>query len=232
MESIESLLLQPGLLYFTLIAAAWIGMLMLLIPGTGIIEIVAAIGLLYAVFGLLHVGASLAGLLLIIAAFIFYAVAVLRSYWYASEKVKSGLSEPPPLLGAVVGTVVQTIGGLLMAASLPGLEWWLVIALALGSLAIYRWMLIPTVNALRPPPQTGMEALIGAQARVRKPPRGPDKPGTVFISGELWAASSEDTLQEGDLVDVVARDGMSLVVQKAVMARPPSSEDSDDAEAL
>lgn len=216
MEAVAtSVLFDPNLLYFALVLSAWIGVLALFMPGTGFIELVAVSGLLYGAGGLLYLGGGLLGLLLVVASFVIYAGVILRQSSLARAEAKGAALAEPPIIWAVVGAVVQIAGGIVISIGLPGLLWWLVILLAVISLAVYRWMLLPTVNALYPPPQAGVEAMIGATTRVRTAPEG-NTPGMVLLEGELWQVVSDDALATGDMVDVIARDGMQLVVQKSV----------------
>ncbi len=209
---IPAFLLEPNLLYLMLVAAAWIMVLALFVPGTGVIEFVAVAGLLLGLGGLVIMGAGWAGLLLALVAFGLYALAILRQFAGARDfaKLPSALG---PMTLAGIAALVQVISGLLLAGSLPGLAWWLVIVLALASLGIYRWMLLPTVSALRPPPQAGAEALIGEIATVRSAPAA-GRPGTVYLNGELWQIAADEPLVAGDRVEVMARDDMRLIVQK------------------
>lgn len=207
-------LLDPNLLYLVLVAAAWIAVLALFVPGTGIIEVLVIVGLLFGLGGLLTIGAGWPGLVLLLIAFGLYALAILSQFMAAREPARRSWLPVSSWTAALVATAVQIGAGLLLASGLPGLAWWLVVALALGSLAIYRWMLLPTVNALRPPPQTGVEALIGARAEVRSAPSAPGRPWMVYLNGELWQAVSADDLTVGETVEVIAREGMRLTVRR------------------
>ena len=59
-------------------------------------------------------------------------------------------------------------------------------------------------------PAVGVETLIGARATAVTPlqPRG-----QVRVQGELWEARSERGVAPGDEVEVVAVDGLTLVVE-------------------
>lgn len=57
--------------------------------------------------------------------------------------------------------------------------------------------------------QVGAEALIGATAKVIEPCR-PE--GLVRVQGELWRARCEEGADVGETVQVVALDGLTLVV--------------------
>jgi membrane-bound serine protease (ClpP class) len=194
-----------------MLAGGWIGVIALFIPGTGIIEFVAAAGLLIGGGALLVAGGNVLGLLFIGASFVIYALTILR---------RVTRSDGPPdwsasaWLVGIGATVVQVIGLLLLATSFPALSVVLGIVLALTSLALYRWLLLPVVTALRPDPQSGAEALIGDRAVVRFAPEAPGKPGMVFLNGELWQAVADEPLAVDDEVRIVAREDMRLYVRK------------------
>lgn len=65
-------------------------------------------------------------------------------------------------------------------------------------------------RAMRRPPTTGPEGLIGAigEARSRLEPRG-----TVFVHGELWRAEASRTVESGTPVQVLAVSGLTLRVE-------------------
>jgi membrane protein implicated in regulation of membrane protease activity len=56
-------------------------------------------------------------------------------------------------------------------------------------------------------PAIGVEAMIGSSATVISPTQ-------VRIHGELWGARSDESLEPGDQVEVVAVDGLTLVVAR------------------
>lgn len=206
----ESIGQQPDLTYLIFLVGGWVGVLALFIPGTGVIEAVAGVGLLLGFGGLWVAGGSLPGLLLIVASFVVYGLTTLR-------RVTTGDKTGWPLSAwgmALLATAGQLVGGLLLVGTLPALSVWLVIGLALVSLALYHWMLIPVLNALWPQPQSGVESLIGVAAEVRRAPEAPGQPGMVYLHGELWQAVCDEPLSAGDQVRVVSRKGMRLKVEK------------------
>jgi membrane protein implicated in regulation of membrane protease activity len=58
----------------------------------------------------------------------------------------------------------------------------------------------------RRPPRVGAETLLGSRATVIDP-------GQVRVSGEIWEATSSASLNPGEIVTVVGRDGLTLVVE-------------------
>lgn len=83
-------------------------------------------------------------------------------------------------------------------AFLSGLVYWLV------------------TRAMRNPVATGAESMIGTRAEVISASnlQGYSK-YLVRAGGEIWTASSADTLQPGELVIVAAVDGIKLVIEPA-----------------
>ena len=60
-------------------------------------------------------------------------------------------------------------------------------------------------------PVTGYQGLIGETA-VTTEPLAPD--GKVFVHGELWNATSDETVPEGSRVEVVEVENLWLKVRK------------------
>jgi len=72
-------------------------------------------------------------------------------------------------------------------------------------------------------PVTGVEALIGRQGIVRAPL---DPDGTVWVAGEIWTASADDgPIAEGELVEVVAVEGLRLRVRRSAEKTQTDSEE-------
>jgi membrane-bound serine protease (ClpP class) len=78
------------------------------------------------------------------------------------------------------------------------------IALFLGRLA---------VTSQRRPAVTGAAAMIGEAGRAMTA-IGPDTPGRVATHGEVWQATSEESIPEGARVRVTRVDGLLLCVRK------------------
>ncbi len=207
-------ILEPNLLYIILIGAAWLAVVAMFIPGTGYFEVVAVIGLLLGIGGVISQGANAVGLALLAISFGLYALAVLRLLMLAQAGGDLAPWRRTAVMLGVIAALVQAVGGLLLFVDAPGVSPWIVLILALISLAIHRWMLTPAAAALRPSPQTGSEALIGARAVVRGAQPIPGQTAMVYLNGELWQAVADLPLAEGDEVEVVAREGMRLRVRK------------------
>lgn len=61
-------------------------------------------------------------------------------------------------------------------------------------------------------PQTGLESLVGRRGIVATPV-GPDHQGFVRIHAERWAASAAYSCAVGQEIEVVAAEGLHLVVR-------------------
>jgi len=80
------------------------------------------------------------------------------------------------------------------------------------SIAVY-WL---TVKAMRAPLQIGTETLLHAVGTVRAVD---GRRGAIWVASELWSADfGDDSLAIGDRVEVIAIEGVRLIVRKA----PPS----------
>jgi membrane-bound serine protease (ClpP class) len=62
--------------------------------------------------------------------------------------------------------------------------------------------------------QTGREGLVGEVGEVREP-IAPDKPGRVFIHGEIWRAVSDEPIGAGARARVTAVKGLEIEVRRA-----------------
>ena len=182
-------LLEPNVAYLIFATGAWLTVLALLVPGSGIIEVAASLGLIAGLGGLASRGASALGLALIVVSFVVYALADLRAFRIQAPRSESLLAN----------RWLQSV----------------IIIMALVSLAIHQWVMKPILAALRPPPFSGAETLIGERAVVRRAAPTPGQPGMAFLRGERWEVVADQPLEEGDTVEVIRREGMRLIVHKA-----------------
>jgi membrane-bound serine protease (ClpP class) len=121
------------------------------------------------------------------------------------------------------GVGVLGLGGLLAFVVgaiflFEGADWdievavsWPVIAGAAGTTALLIFSVVgAAARVYRRPPTTGAEEMIGMQGVVVE---WNDKRGRVHAHGETWAARADRTLNPNDKVRVVAREGLTLVVE-------------------
>ena len=84
--------------------------------------------------------------------------------------------------------------------------------IALAGAGVVSFLLAWVVfTALQRKPTTGKEGLIGERGKALSAIYGQ---GEVFVHGEIWKAMSEEEIQEGDAIEVIMADGLSLKVRK------------------
>jgi membrane-bound serine protease (ClpP class) len=116
-------------------------------------------------------------------------------------------------IGGVVAFLVGSLflfegsegGGVEFAVSLP-----LVIGATLTTAVMIFGIVGAAVIARRRPLATGGEQLVGSRAAVVE---WQGSAGSVRVTGEIWAARADRSLQRGDAVRVVSREGLVLIVE-------------------
>ncbi|NTU64090.1 MAG: hypothetical protein HGB05_11995 [Chloroflexi bacterium] len=202
-QQLMTLIANPNVAYLALI----VGLLMLVVavttPGTGFAEVIAVIALAVAIIGLIQLEANLAGVVLIIAAFILFALDV-------TQTAHGALT-----LG---GAVALVIGSLLLFPVREGgatISLWLIAAVTLLMVAVslvffsalVRWRKQQHVD-------NAAQGVLG-QRGVVKTATTPLTPGTAQIAGQLWTIEASEPIEPGMEVEVIGREGLTLKVKKA-----------------
>ena len=201
-QQVMAFITNPNVAYLALI----VGLVMLVVavttPGTGLAEVIAVISLAVALIGLVRLDANFAGVVLIIAAFILFALDV-------SQTQHGALT-----LGGAVAFLVGSL--LLFPASEggPTLSPWLIagvtIVMAGVSLvffsALVRWRKQHRVD-------NAAQGVVG-QRGVVKTATTPLTPGTAQVAGQLWTIEAGEPIEPGTEVEVVGREGLTLKVKK------------------
>jgi membrane-bound serine protease (ClpP class) len=189
---------DPNLVYLLFLLAIigiafWVTHPGLVLPG-----VVGVIAGLLAAMSLFNLPINIAGLILILLAFLLFIVDL--------KAVTHGVL-------TTGGIVAMTLGGLLLintgflaeAVNIPLLL--LTVAVIAG---IFLFILRKVIEARRRPYAAGEESMVGTIGTVREPL---DPDGMVFVEGALWqATSNEGPLPVGAQVRVVALHGLRLVV--------------------
>jgi len=193
---------NPNVAYLALI----VGLLMLVVavttPGTGFAEVIAVIALAVAVIGLVQLEANLAGVVLIVASFILFALDVTQT------------SHGALTLG---GAAALVIGSLLLFPAQEGgsaLSIWLVVAVTLLMIgvslvffsALMRWRNQRRVD-------NAAQDVVG-QRGIVKTSVAPLSNATAQIAGQLWFVVADEALGPGVEIEVIGRDGLTLKVKK------------------
>ncbi len=193
------LLLDPNIAYVFLAIGLIFSVLSLLNPGTGLMEIIALLGLLIAAWAIQSLPINTWALLIILVGAILFIASVRKT-------------RQPILL--ILSILALIIGSAFLFRSeiwwQPAVNPWLAAILSILS-GGFLWLIARKVlEASKPIPVHSMENLIGEIGEARSPIH---KEGSVHVSGELWAARSENPIGEGELVRIVSVDGLILLVE-------------------
>ncbi|MEP7292464.1 MAG: NfeD family protein [Chloroflexota bacterium] len=190
------MVLDPNLIYLILVAGLWLSVIAIHMPGTGAVEILAAIGMIGALVGLANLPTNWWALIVLVVGVLGFLVM--------------------PFLGrrfvalAVGGLILQAAGSLTLfngVAVAPPL-----IAVTIGvSLIYYRFALLRILDYREAAPaMLDDEPLVGVEGYVQK---ALDPVGTVYVRGESWTARSDEPLAAGTEVAVVDQEGLTLFVE-------------------
>jgi membrane-bound serine protease (ClpP class) len=191
-------LLNPNIAYLILVGGILLGLLAVVTPGTGALELGAAFCFLlagYAIYNLSVNWWALVVLLLSIFPFI-YAIK-------SRKKLFLGIA------------IVLLVGGsaFLFSSRDELFPVNLLVAFATsGLLAVFCWVVaVKFLETLATRPTHDLEALIGQVGEARTAIHAD---GSVQVDGELWSARSEKKIASGSHVRVIRREGFTLVVEK------------------
>jgi len=205
MNWIEQFLLaisEPNIA-FTLLGLAGIG-LWVEISNAGLIfpGVFGGISLIFALFSLGNLPVNIAGILLIVLAFILFAVEALVVPGFGAAGIGG-------IVSLIFGAMILFKGGPMYSVS-P----WLIALFAVLLAAFLAFLVFKLAATRRLKKQTGYEELEGEKATVR---RTLDPEGVVFHRGELWAAVSESgRIEVGETVVIKRVDGLTLYVSKMI----------------
>ena len=199
-----NLLLDPNIAYLLLLVGTLFGLLALVTPGTGALEVGALFCLLFAGYAITQLDFNLWALFLLV-----FSVA---PFVYAIRKPKQEWALAIALLGLVVGSVFffrNENGG-------PAVHPLLALAASL-LYAGFLWVAIRKIMlALNENPIQNLERLVGRKGRSKTPVH---ESGSVQVASELWSARSDEPISAGSPIRVVRRDGFILVVEKENSAK-------------
>lgn len=200
-----NILLDPNLAYLLLLAGTLLGLLALVTPGTGALEIGAFFCLLLAGYAVTQLDFNLWALLLLILSVV--------PFIYAIRKPKREMYLAISILGMVIGSAYLFLGK----------HWWLpgvnLILAAVSSIfyAGFLWLVIrKSMEAFNAPIIHNLEALIGQKGEAKSQIH---IEGSVQIGSELWSASSDQPISVGSSVRVIRREGFVLVVEKDLQTK-------------
>ncbi|MGC9308692.1 MAG: NfeD family protein, partial [Thermoplasmatota archaeon] len=193
---IASLLLTIGIL----------GLVMgFLTPGFHVPEVVGAIFLILALYGLSFIGVNAAGVLLLALAFVFLAVEAYTPTF--------GLWTTAAVVTLVFGIVLIPASDALY--EMPT-DWFTSFRIASIAAAViiggfFAYALYASLKTKRSQPRMGDEEFIGREGTAVT---DIDPQGQVKVRGKLWNAESDESIKEGEAVIVTGKERMTLHVKK------------------
>ncbi len=174
-------------------------------PGMWVPGFVGVVCLALFVYSIGVIPVNLLGLVFLITAFVLFVLEV--------KAPAHGALTAAGVASFIVGALVMFNGPLqpgqvrLQPVSIP-----LVVAVALMNGAFFAFIVGKALQAQRIPAAMGTQTLVGktGEARTELNPTG-----TVYAASELWTAEAQDgTLPTGTRVEVVAVDGVKLLVKR------------------
>jgi membrane-bound serine protease (ClpP class) len=193
---VNNILIDPNIVYLILIAALWLSVTAIYIPGTGVIEVLAVGGVIVSLALLAQLPTNWFAVMLLVVGVMGFLI--------------MPLIEKRLALLSVAGLILQAVGSLTlfdgMAVSLP-----LVVGVVGVALVYHRFALLRVLEAHKQQPaMLDDEPIIGATGYVQK---AIDPVGTVYVRGESWTARADAPLTAGTPITVVERDGLTLFVE-------------------
>ncbi len=214
MQAVETLFVDPNVLYVMLIGSLWLAAIAVTVPGTGLLEVLAA-------------GLSIVTVLLL---------AQMETRWVAVIAV--GLSafgsqvlpfiwpQPRhrPILWAALA--LQVVASLFLFQDVP-VSPAVIAVLAFITLLYQRFIITPARLSQQIEPAMLDDApLVGLHGYAQ---RAIDPLGVVRVRGENWTARSDEKIHTGERIVVVEQDGLTLYVRPEKRKRAGTHAESEEA---
>ncbi len=196
-RALWKLLTNPNVAYLLLIMGLWATAAAFYVPGTGLMEISAALCLVLAIAGLTQLPVNIVGALLIVVAMATFVVDL---------HVQSVALTVGAIAALVLGSVFlfPPAGGALLVSP------WLIGGVTLVSLGFFAGALAAAVRAQRLETRVIAQASVG-QVGVATTPIDPV--GTVQLQSEMWSAVADEPIAVGEQVQVTALEGLRVRVK-------------------
>jgi len=200
-QSFLDIISSPNIV-FILFSLGGLGLVLELYnPGSILPGVVGGICIILAFYGMRTLPINYAGVLLLVFAIILFILEI--------KIVSHGLL-------TVGGVVSMIIGGMMMIDTAdPDLRISrsiiFAVAIVIGAFVLLAFTLAYKARISKP--TTGMEGLIGETGVVKSKI---DTNGYVAVAGELWEASADEIIEEGEKVVVLEVDNLKIKVKKKV----------------
>ncbi|MBW8010759.1 MAG: nodulation protein NfeD [Chloroflexi bacterium] len=209
-EQLLAILTNPNIVFILLTLGVQSILIELGSPGGWVAGFVGVVSLALAGYGLGFLPVNWFGLLFVLLAFALF-------YLEIKAPVHGALSIAGMAAFIIGALVLFNSGGTpeFLRVSVP-----LVTVTSLITAATFIAMVSFAIRALKIPVQMGQASLLGRSGIVRREITSGGQ-GSVHLSGEMWTAElaeGETTLPEGTRVEVVALDGVRLIVKKSTQS--------------
>jgi len=195
------ILVNPNIAYLLLVTGFVLGMMAVFSPGTGLLEAGALLCFLMAGAMVLYLPINWWALVILILGVFPFLLAVRYSkklYFLVISIVALIIGSvflfDGPTWAPVVNPILATVTSILVAGF-----FWIVATKYL--------------QVASQPPSINLEALIGQVGEART---DLNEEGSIYISGELWSARSNQPIPAGSHVRVIERQGLILIVEPIV----------------
>ena len=169
-------------------------------PGAIFPGVAGAICLILAFYSFQTLPVNYAGLLLIILGLVLFVLEV--------KVLSHGV--------LTIGGIISMVMGSLMLFESPEpmlkLSLYLILPVVIFTAMFFTATFSLAYKAYRRRPVTGSEGLVGQEGRAASDITRDG--GTVKVSGELWSAYSDETINKGEAVSVVSVSGLTIKVKK------------------
>jgi len=193
-------LLDPNVAYLFLLAGVLLGLMAIVTPGTGLLEVGTFFCLALAGYAVYNLSFNIWALIVLVLSII--------PFVYAIQKPKREWFLALSILGLVVGSVFLFATEGWQPAVNP--------LLALVSSALFAgfmWIAVQkTLQASHAIPSHDLSTLVGQTGEAKTHIH---TEGTVQVNGELWSARSEKRISNGSPIKVIDREGFVLIVEKS-----------------
>jgi membrane-bound serine protease (ClpP class) len=188
-------------LAFILLGLAGIGLWVEITnPGLVFPGVFGALSLIFGLFSLGNLPVNIAGILLIVLAFILFIVEALVIPGFGAAGIGG-------IISLIFGALILFKGG-----PMYQIDPWVIVVVVICVAAFMAFIIFKLLKTRQLKSQTGSEELVGDTAVAREVL---DPEGRVFCHGELWTAISEDgRIEVGETVIIKKVTGLKLFVGK------------------
>ena len=193
------ILLDPNVAYVLLVLGLMFGILAVLTPGTGILEVGALFALALAGWAVIILEVNLWALIILILGIGPFLIAVRRSGQLVYLAIAIG--------ALVIGSAFLFRGEGFRPAVNPILA-----LLTSGASGGFLWFAASkTLEAVLTPPAHDLSGIVGQTGEARTEIH---EEGSVYLAGELWTARSAEPIPAGSKVRVIGREGLIVEVDR------------------